>query len=214
MPEQNHKIFKILTLNQISSQGLNRFPADDYQIGGDIADPDAILVRSYNMLDSVIPDSVKAIGRAGAGTNNIPVLNMNSRGIPVFNTPGANANAVKELTLAGMFLAARNLMPALQFVENLQGDDATLNKQAEDGKKGKGRCHETAAPGRGSVRGRSSFRPTIRRATTSSRARCRRAGAGGGGIPAPLRSVPPGFCNVPWTGCSRTPTSAAAAPGR
>lgn len=135
MPEKNHKILKILTLNQISSQGLNRFPADDYQVGNDITDPDAILVRSHNMLDSVIPDSVKAIGRAGAGTNNIPVLNMNSRGIPVFNTPGANANAVKELTLAGMFLAARNLTPALRFVESLQGDDAALNKQAEDGKK-------------------------------------------------------------------------------
>jgi len=135
MLENQRKVFKILTLNQISSQGLNRFPADDYQVSNDISDPDAILVRSYNMLDSQIPESVKAIGRAGAGTNNIPVLSMNSRGIPVFNTPGANANAVKELTLAGMLLAARNLVPALHYVENLQGDDAALNKQAEDGKR-------------------------------------------------------------------------------
>ncbi len=135
MPDHQHKVFKILTANQISSQGLSRFPADDYQVGNDIAEPDAILVRSHNMLDKVIAGSVKAIGRAGAGTNNIPVQDMNTRGIPVFNTPGANANAVKELVLAGLFLAARNLIPALQFVENLQGDDTALNKQAEDGKK-------------------------------------------------------------------------------
>jgi len=135
MPENQPRIFKILTLNQISPLGLGRLPADRYQVGDDIADPDAILVRSQNMLNRKIPNSVVAIGRAGAGTNNIPVQDMNIRGIPVFNTPGANANAVKELVLAGMFLAARNLIPALQFVENLQGDDAALNKQAEDGKK-------------------------------------------------------------------------------
>lgn len=135
MPEYPHRIFKILTINQISPFGLKRFPADHYQVGDNITEPDAILVRSQNMLNREIPHSVMAIGRAGAGTNNIPVQDMNIRGVPVFNTPGANANAVKELVLAGMFLAARNLIPALQFVENLQGDDAALNKQAEDGKK-------------------------------------------------------------------------------
>jgi len=135
MLDHQHKVFKILTANQISSLGLNRFPADDYQVGNDIAEPDAILVRSHNMLGTVIPGSIKAIGRAGAGTNNIPVQDMNTRGIPVFNTPGANANAVKELVLASMLLAARNLVPALQFTENLQGDNAALSKQAEDGKK-------------------------------------------------------------------------------
>jgi len=135
MPENRDKVFKILTINQISSLGLSRFPADYYQVGDDIAEPDAILVRSQNMLNWEVPGSVKAIGRAGAGTNNIPVPDMNARGIPVFNTPGANANAVKELVLAGMFLAARNLVPALQFVDKLQGDDATLNKQAESEKK-------------------------------------------------------------------------------
>ena len=135
MLDHSRTRFKILTLNQISSQGLNRFPADDFQVGNDIADPDALLVRSHNLLDRDIPVSVKAIGRAGAGTNNIPVQAMNARGIPVFNTPGANANAVKELVLAAIFLAARNLVPALHFVETLQGDDAALNKQAEDGKK-------------------------------------------------------------------------------
>ena len=135
MPEHQHRIFKILTINQISSHGLKRFPADYYQVSDDIAEPDAILVRSQNMLNCEIPRSVMAIGRAGAGTNNIPVQEMSSRGIPVFNTPGANANAVKELVLASMWLAARNLSHALQFVDTLQGDDTTMNKQAEDGKK-------------------------------------------------------------------------------
>ncbi len=135
MPEHQDRIFKILTINQISSLGLNRFPADYYQVGSDIAEPDAILVRSQNLLNWKIPGSVKAIGRAGAGTNNIPVSEMNTRGIPVFNTPGANANAVKELVLAGMLLAARNLVPALQFVDIMQGDDVSLNKQAENEKK-------------------------------------------------------------------------------
>lgn len=133
MPEP--QTFKILTLNAISPHGLHRFPPERFQIGHDIADPDAILVRSHNMLDSAIPTSVKAIGRAGAGTNNIPVQTMNARGVPVFNTPGANANAVKELVIACLFLSARNLVPALQFVDGLQGDDEALNKQAEDNKK-------------------------------------------------------------------------------
>ncbi len=127
--------FKILALNQISSLGLERFPGEKYQVGNDITEPDAILVRSHNMLAMDIPSSVIAIGRAGAGTNNIPVQDMNLRGIPVFNTPGANANAVKELVLAGMLLAARNLTPALSFVDGLDGDDTSMHKQAEDGKK-------------------------------------------------------------------------------
>jgi len=135
MLDHPHTKFKILTLNHISAHGLNRFPGDAYQIGNDIVDPDAILVRSYNMLERDIPISVKAIGRAGAGTNNIPVHAMSARGIPVFNTPGANANAVKELVLSTIFLTARNLVPALHFVDTLEGNDAALNKQAEDGKK-------------------------------------------------------------------------------
>ncbi len=133
MPEQ--QIFNILTLNAISPHGLNRFATDRYRVGHDIAEPDAILVRSHNMHHSDIPQSVKAIGRAGAGTNNIPLQTMNIRGVPVFNTPGANANAVKELVLASLFLAARNLVPALQFVDSLQGDDEAMNKQAEENKK-------------------------------------------------------------------------------
>lgn len=127
--------YRILTLNKISHQGLKRFPADRYEIGTDVTEPDAILVRSQGMHDMVIPPSVKAIARAGAGTNNVPVAAMSARGVPVFNAAGANANAVKELVVAGMLLSARNIVPALQFTAGLQGDDAAMHKQVEDGKK-------------------------------------------------------------------------------
>jgi D-3-phosphoglycerate dehydrogenase len=135
MPNRAHKTFQIHTLNQISTIGLNLFPSNRYVVGSNMAEPDAILVRSHNMLKMDIPKSVMAIGRAGAGTNNVPVKKMNLRGVPVFNAPGANANAVKELVLAGMLMAARNLIPAIHFTEGLQGSDATLHKLAEDGKK-------------------------------------------------------------------------------
>src|SRR4051812_5239544 len=111
--------FKVQVLNQISANGLKRLPAEGYVTGKDLADPDAMLVRSADLHGMVIPASVKAIGRAGAGTNNIPVPAMSGRGIPVFNAPGANANAVKELVLAGMLMASRNLPSALRFVEKL-----------------------------------------------------------------------------------------------
>ncbi|MDP1592795.1 MAG: phosphoglycerate dehydrogenase [Gallionella sp.] len=127
--------YRILTLNKISASGLKRFPSTTYKVGTDVAEPDAILVRSQVMHDMVIPDSVKAIARAGAGTNNVPVAKMTARGVPVFNAAGANANAVKELVLAGMLLASRNIVPALGFVAGLQGDDASLHKLVEDGKK-------------------------------------------------------------------------------
>ena len=130
-----NKPYRILTLNKISSLGLKRFPAAAYQVGPDVAKPDAILVRSQLMHDMEIPASVKAIARAGAGTNNVPVARMSQRGIPVFNAAGANANAVKELVLAGMLLAARNIVPALQFTASLHGDDTVLHKLVEDGKK-------------------------------------------------------------------------------
>ena len=129
------KTFKILTLNKISALGLKRLPTSRYVAGTDIAEPDAILVRSHSMLDMHIPASVKAIARAGAGTNNVPVKKMNERGVPVFNAAGANANAVKELVLAGMLLAARNIVPALQYTASLSGDDATLHKLVEENKK-------------------------------------------------------------------------------
>src|SRR5664279_179473 len=108
--------YQILTLNHIASQGLHRFPAARFAVGKSIECPDAIIVRSHDMHAMTIPDSVRAIGRAGAGTNNIPVAAMSARGVPVFNAPGANANAVKELVLAALLLAARNVIPALHYV--------------------------------------------------------------------------------------------------
>ena len=125
---------KILTLNAISKKGLARLP-ESYTVGNDLAEPDGILVRSQKMHDMALPDSVMAIGRAGAGTNNIPVKDMSARGVVVFNAPGANANAVKELVIAGMLMGARNLFPALNFVGGLEGDDEALHKQVEAGKK-------------------------------------------------------------------------------
>jgi D-3-phosphoglycerate dehydrogenase (EC 1.1.1.95) len=127
--------FKILVLNQISQAGLKRLPAEQYTVGKDIAAPDAILVRSADMHKLDIPASVRAIGRAGAGTNNIPVKAMSGRGVPVFNAPGANANAVKELVIAGMLLAARNLTGAMRFVSALDPKDPEMEKKVEDGKK-------------------------------------------------------------------------------
>lgn len=125
---------KILTLNAISARGLARLP-EHYIVGGDIVDPDGILVRSANMHEMEIPASVRAIARAGAGTNNIPVKKLSERGIPVFNAPGANANAVKELVIAGMLLGARNIVPAIKFVEGLAGTDEEMHKATEAGKK-------------------------------------------------------------------------------
>ena len=125
---------KILTLNAISARGLARLP-EHYTVGGDIVDPDGILVRSANMHEMDIPASVQAIARAGAGTNNIPVKKLSERGVPVFNAPGANANAVKELVIAGMLMGARNLVPALKFVEGLAGSDEEMHKATEAGKK-------------------------------------------------------------------------------
>jgi D-3-phosphoglycerate dehydrogenase len=114
-------MYKIKTLNNISNTGLNRLPHGVYTIGNDIAEPDAVLLRSADMHKLEIPASLKAIGRAGAGVNNIPVSEMSQRGIVVFNAPGANANAVKELVLAGMLLSARNIGEALVFSETLKG---------------------------------------------------------------------------------------------
>src|SRR5438552_5749555 len=127
--------YHILTLNQISSQGLHRLPGSRYTVGKNVDRPDAILVRSHNLLEMAIPPSVKALGRAGAGTNHIPVAEMSQRGVPVFNAPGANANAVKELVFTAMLLAARNVLPALGYVAGLKADSRDLEKRVEDGKK-------------------------------------------------------------------------------
>ena len=125
----------VLVLNAISASGLSRLPAERYRVGKDVADPAAILVRSADLHGMDIPASVRAIGRAGAGTNNIPVPLMSARGVPVFNAPGANANAVKELVLAGMFIAARQIAPAMRFVATLDVQAKDLDKVVEDGKK-------------------------------------------------------------------------------
>jgi D-3-phosphoglycerate dehydrogenase len=128
-------MYKVLTLNSIAVQGLARLPRERYEVASEIGHPDAILVRSAKMHDMQIPSSVLAIGRAGAADNPIPVDRLSRLGVPVFNAPGANANAVKELVLAGLLLAARNLCQGWQFVHGLQGDGAELDKAVEAGKK-------------------------------------------------------------------------------
>jgi len=128
-------MYKILTLNNISPLGLARLPADTFQVSTDEKEPDGILLRSFKMHDMEIPKSLKAVGRAGAGVNNIPVDKLSKLGIPVFNAPGANSNAVKELVIAGMLLAARHIGPAWQFSQGLTGSDAEISKAVEAGKK-------------------------------------------------------------------------------
>lgn len=128
-------MYKILTYNNISITGMERFPREHYEIASEIQHPDAILLRSYNLYGVAIPKTVKAVGRAGAGVNNIPVHEYTRRGVPVFNAPGANANAVKELVIAGMLLACRNICQGWSYVSQLDGDDAALHKAVENGKK-------------------------------------------------------------------------------
>jgi D-3-phosphoglycerate dehydrogenase len=128
-------MYKILALNNISPLGLARLPADTFQVSAEMKEPDGILLRSFKMHDMEIPKSLKAVGRAGAGVNNIPVDKLSKLGIPVFNAPGANSNAVKELVIAGMLLAARHIGPAWQFSQGLSGTDAEISKAVEAGKK-------------------------------------------------------------------------------
>ncbi len=126
---------KVLTLNNIAVAGLERLPRDQYEVASEIGHPDAILLRSHNMHDAELPPTLKAVGRAGAGVNNIPVDKLSERGVPVFNAPGANANAVKELVVASLFLAARNVCEAWQYVKHLDGEGEALDKAVEAGKK-------------------------------------------------------------------------------
>ena len=132
MAKVRAKKCEILVINQIAQVGLKRFPADRYAVVKEAKDPEAILVRSQDLHKFEFGPSLRAVGRAGAGTNNIPVAALSKRGVPVFNAPGANANAVKELVLAGMLIAARNLAPALEFARSLPEDD--LEKRVEGGK--------------------------------------------------------------------------------
>jgi len=127
--------FTIKTLNAISHTGLSRLPKDEFEVSSEVEHPDAIMLRSANLHGVEIPASVLAVARAGAGTNNIPIADYSARGIPVFNTPGANANAVKELVVAALFLAARNIVPAAAFAHRLEGDAASMDKAVEAGKK-------------------------------------------------------------------------------
>lgn len=127
--------YRILTLDNISARGLERLPRERYEVAPDLERPDAILVRSGDMHKSAVPPTVLAVGRAGAGVNNIPIAEFSKRGIPVFNTPGANANAVKELVLAGLLIAARNICPAWAFARSLTGDDHQIDVAVEKGKK-------------------------------------------------------------------------------
>jgi len=128
-------MFKVLTLNNIAVEGLRRLPRDNYEVGTEISEPDAIILRSYKMHDMDIASSVAAIGRAGAGVNNIPVDLMSERGVPVFNAPGANANAVKELAVAGLLIAARNICDARDYVTAIDAEGDALSKAVEAGKK-------------------------------------------------------------------------------
>ncbi|HHJ35844.1 MAG TPA: 3-phosphoglycerate dehydrogenase [Gammaproteobacteria bacterium] len=128
-------MFNIKTINNISDKGLNRLPAETYSVSPEMDNPDAIILRSQNLHDMEIPDSLKVVGRAGAGTNNVPVEKLGDKGVVVFNAPGANANAVKELVIAGMLLACRNICQAWWYAENVQGSDEEQNKAVEAGKK-------------------------------------------------------------------------------
>ena len=128
-------MLNILTLNNISPLGLARLPREQFQVSADMKEPDGILLRSFKMHDMEIPKSLKAVGRAGAGVNNIPVEKLTRMGIPVFNAPGANANAVKELVLAGMLLACRHIPASWEFARGLSGSDPEIGKAVEAGKK-------------------------------------------------------------------------------
>ncbi|HSN42934.1 MAG TPA: phosphoglycerate dehydrogenase [Propionibacteriaceae bacterium] len=128
-------VYRVQTLNAISAHGLAQLPSESYVVASDLSEPDALLVRSANLHDRDIPASVLAVARAGAGTNNVPVAALSARGIPVFNTPGANANAVKELVLAGLLLGARNIVPAVEFSRSLEGSHDEVEEAVEKGKK-------------------------------------------------------------------------------
>ncbi|MDP6436178.1 MAG: phosphoglycerate dehydrogenase [Gammaproteobacteria bacterium] len=128
-------MYNILTLNNISEEGLKRLPSDKYSVADDAGDPAGILVRSYKMHDMELGASLEAVARAGAGVNNIPIDKLSARGVPVFNAPGANANAVKELVIGGMLLAARNLAHAWDYTQHLEGEGDELARAVEAGKK-------------------------------------------------------------------------------
>ncbi len=128
-------MFNVKTINNISEKGLSRLPAETYSVSPETDNPDAIILRSQKLHDMEIPSNLKVVGRAGAGTNNVPVERLGEQGIVVFNAPGANANAVKELVICGMLLACRNICQAWQYAANVEGSDEEQNKAVEAGKK-------------------------------------------------------------------------------
>ncbi len=130
-------MYKVRTYNQISSKGLDRFPRDNYEIASEFAEPDAFMLRSHKLHDEEIPASVSAVARAGAGVNNIPVPEFTKKGIVVFNTPGANANAVKELIASALFMASRDIFGGMNYVQGLTDitDGAEMSKLLEKQKK-------------------------------------------------------------------------------
>ena len=127
--------FKVLTFNKLAEEGLRRLPEERYEVGPDVSEPNAIMLRSQNLHDLALPGSLFAVARAGAGVNNIPVESLSRRGIPVFNAPGANANAVKELVVGSLLMVARNLPAARDYVQGLKGNDAQIGAAVEAGKK-------------------------------------------------------------------------------
>ncbi len=127
-------MFKVLQLNSISEEGVKAFSSDKYHIGTSVDNPDAIILRSYDMHEMSISKSLKCIGRAGSGVNNIPIQEMANHAIPVFNAPGANANAVKELVIASILIAARNINEAINYVDDIQ-NSKSLKLDIEKGKK-------------------------------------------------------------------------------
>ena len=130
-------MYKIRTFNNIAARGLERFSADDYDVGSEVADPHALLLRSYKLEPTDLGDNLRAVARAGAGVNNVPVEQCTDQGIVVFNTPGANANAVKELVLAALLLASRDIVGGIDFVAALGdvSDETELNRLVEAEKK-------------------------------------------------------------------------------
>ena len=128
---------KVLTYNAISVKGLEKFSREKYEVASEVSSPDAILLRSQVLQESDLPATVKAIGRAGAGTNNIPVSECTDKGIVVFNSPGANANAVKELVLCSLLLSSRGILPGINYADSQTevSDYAELSKLMETEKK-------------------------------------------------------------------------------
>ena len=124
-------MYQVKVLNKIPERGLQLFPEDLYSIGDDFTNPDIIILRSKNILDFEIGTNLKAVGRSGAGTNNIPIKRLTENGVVVFNTPGANANAVKELVIAGLLMSTRNLLPAIEKVSNISDTSVDFNDHIE-----------------------------------------------------------------------------------